>query len=232
MTIMAKKVIKAEHYRQQGALADKVKGGFESTRSVQVVPATGAVLNKKLLVAQGQADALLTEVRAEADRIRAEAQGILAEVEQVRDAARAAGYQEGREEGLAAATEYAVKLQEWKTTFFQQAEPDIIRLVLMIAEKVIGKMVHEHKEAIHAIVRLAIESALGDRIVVRLNPEDYRVIQAKDFEYRDLLDRTKRLSFKEDEAITKGGCVVETEVGTIDAQLETQLQAIRKALQL
>ena len=32
--------------------------------------------------------------------------------------------------------------------------------------------------------------------------------------------------------MSKGGCIVETEVGTIDARLETQLKAIKKALQI
>ena len=70
----------------------------------------------------------------------------------------------------------------------------------------------------------------GDRITVRLNPEDHAVIMAADGEFKDVVDRTKRLAFREDDTIEKGGCVVETEVGTIDAQIEVQLKAIRKAL--
>jgi flagellar biosynthesis/type III secretory pathway protein FliH len=77
-----------------------------------------------------------------------------------------------------------------------------------------------------------VESALGERITVHLNPEDHKVITASNEEFRDAFDRTKRIVFKEDEAIMKGGCVVETEVGTIDARLETQLKAIKKALQI
>jgi flagellar biosynthesis/type III secretory pathway protein FliH len=38
--------------------------------------------------------------------------------------------------------------------------------------------------------------------------------------------------FREDESIIPGGCIVETEVGTIDAQIDTQLKAIKKALNI
>lgn len=232
MHSMAKKVIKADRYHRQGALADKVHAGSVAAPAVSFLADRGGILNKKALEAQRQGETIVAEARAEAEQIRAEAEMILGEVGQAREAARQAGFREGHDAGMAAATELAVKLQEWKMSFFRQAEPEIVRLVLTIAEKVIGKIVHEHKAAIQSIVRQAIESALGDRIVVRLNPEDYRVITAEDFAHRDILDRTKRLTFKEDASITKGGCVVETEVGTIDAQLETQLTAIRKALQL
>lgn len=232
MTDMAKKVIKADTFHGQGTLADKVRAGSGSSPAVSFLADRGGILNKKALEAQRQWAQVVTEARAEADRIRAEAQAILAEVGQAREAAKQAGFREGHDAGMAVATELVVKCQEWKAAFFRHAEPEIVRLVLTIAEKVIGKIVHEHQAAIQSIVRQAIESALGDRIVVRLNPEDYRVITAEDFAYRDILDRTKRLTFKEDAAITTGGCVVETEVGTIDAQLETQLAAIRKAFQL
>lgn len=232
MKPVTKKIIKGTQARRPGDLAERVKADAGARPSVRLLPEVGVVLNKKLLEAHGQADAMVAEARAEARRIRAEAEEILADVERAREEAKAAGFRKGHAAGMASATEYAVRLQEWKAAFFQQAEAEIIRLVVTVAEKVIGKMVQEQTAAIQAIVRQAIESALGDRIVVRLNPEDYRTILAANVEYRDILDRTKRLTFKEDETITKGGCVVETEVGTIDAQLETQLKAIRKALEL
>ncbi|PIU55892.1 MAG: flagellar assembly protein FliH, partial [Deltaproteobacteria bacterium CG07_land_8_20_14_0_80_38_7] len=87
-------------------------------------------------------------------------------------------------------------------------------------------------EAIQDVVRQALERSLGDRITVRLNPQDYKTIIENQFEFKDVLDRTKRLHFKEDDTIAQGGCIVETEVGTIDAQIQTQMEAIRKALEL
>ena len=106
----------------------------------------------------------------------------------------------------------------------------MIRLVTTIAEKVIGQIVEENPKLIRSVVKKALERSLGDRIVVRVNPEDYKVVTAQDSEFRDVIDRTKRITFRQDDTIAKGGCVVETEVGTIDAQIETQLKAIRKAL--
>ena len=46
----------------------------------------------------------------------------------------------------------------------------------------------------------------------------------------DLLGRTKDIAVREDPEVKRGGCVVETDHGTIDAQLETQLQMLEAAL--
>ena len=63
---------------------------------------------------------------------------------------------------------------------------------------------------------------------------DFVVNVLKEHE-KDLLtviDQTQSISVKEDEEIPAGGCIVETELGTVDARLETQLRAIKKALGL
>ena len=96
---------------------------------------------------------------------------------------------------------------------------------------VIGRIAAENPDLIRSVVRQALERVLGDRITVSLSPEDYRSLVAGEHEFKDVIDRTKRLMFREDETVAKGGCVVETEVGTIDARIETQLEAIRKALE-
>jgi flagellar biosynthesis/type III secretory pathway protein FliH len=77
-----------------------------------------------------------------------------------------------------------------------------------------------------------MSDAVGEKITVRLNPKDYEKIKKNEAEFLKSLENVKSLSFREDEAVAKGGCLVQTEIGTIDAQLDTQLSAIKKALGL
>lgn len=210
---------------------EKKTGFSEKASARDVLPMEGGgVLNKKVLDAKDRAQGMIDEAVKEAGRVRVEAKAILTQVESEKERAKLDGYEKGREEGLATITELAVKLNVIRDKFYMDAEPEIIKLVMMIAEKIIGKMVREQEGAIKSIVRQAVESALGERITVRLNPDDYKIIGTGDFEFRDVFDRAKRIAFKEDESIKKGGCIVETEVGTIDARLETQLKAIKKCL--
>lgn len=226
-----KKVLKSKELAKRVKLSKKVKGGLV-TSHVELLSSGGGVLNKKVLDAKSKAIDIIEDAKVQAEKIRAEAEAVLKQVNAEMEKAKTRGYEEGKEEGLKSVTEKVIAFEKMREEFYAKAEEDIVKLVMMVAEKVIGKIVHEHGEAIKSIVKQALESALGDRIVVKLSPEDYQIITDSEFEFRDLLDRTKRISFKEDDQVTSGGCVVETEVGTIDARLETQLKAIRKALEL
>lgn len=190
----------------------------------------GAVLGKRVLSAREEAEKIVSKAHAAALRIRQEAEELLASAKAVQEEARRQGFTKGEAEGLATVTEKLIELEMLKEKFCAEAEAEVIELVQAIAEKVIGELVMQHPEVVRHVVRMALERSIGDRIAVRVHPEDYAALMAGDHEFRDIIDRTKRLLFKEDDAIPKGGCVVETEVGTIDAQLETQLAAIRKAL--
>lgn len=228
---MVKKIIKSRDVAGKTSLEDKLR--FTASRGhIPVTTELGGVVNRKVLDAQARVQEMIAVAEAEAAEIRSEAEALLAQVDQVREQARQAGFAEGREEGLAMATELAVRLQALKDQFYESAEPEIRKLIMTIAEKVLGRLMEAHRTLIVAVIRQALEACIGDRIVVRLHPKDYEVLQADGSQFHDIVDRTKRLQLKGDESITPGGCVVETEVGTIDAQLETQLKAIRKALEL
>jgi flagellar biosynthesis/type III secretory pathway protein FliH len=229
---MRKKVIKSKDLEKRLGLEEKVKKGPGASKVDIMSGRSGGVLNKKTLEAKVVAQTVIEEAKKEAEKIRSEAKGLLDQVGAELTKAKERGYGEGREEGLASVTEQVVAFEKLKEEFNNNAEENIIRLVMMIAEKVIGKIVQEQGEAIKSVVKQALESALGDRILVKLNPADYKTVTEAESEFTAMLDRTKRLTFKEEEVIARGGCVVETEVGTIDARLETQLKAIRKALEL
>ena len=188
------------------------------------------VVNRHELEAKSKADLIFADAEKEAEGIRNEARRWLSQVQQETEKARQKGLSEGKQAGYAEWTEEILKLRQLKEEFYKQAEPEIIKLTMAIAEKVIGKLVKEHREAIASIVRQALEKSLGDKIIVRINPEDLKKLKVEDIHFGDFLDRTRQVHLKEDESVPRGGCVVETEVGTIDAQLETQLKAIRKAL--
>ncbi len=228
---MSSKVVKKKDFEKRKGLEKNLHQDKKHT-SVDISIDTGRVLHKSTLEAKDKAEKIIESAETEANEIKEKAQKILAEVEAVREKARSDGYAKGETEGFSQVTEKIVLLETLKEKFYKEAEPEIIKLVIAIAEKVIGNIVEEKPEAIQDVVRQALERSLGDRITVRLNPQDYKTIIENQFEFKDVLDRTKRLHFKEDDTIAQGGCIVETEVGTIDAQIQTQMEAIRKALEL
>lgn len=228
---MMKKVLKGRDLASRVDLEEKVrKTSF--THKTGILEGTGAVLNKKVMEARDRANDVLKGAQNEAELIRQEAEKMFSQVKAEMEKARAKGLAAGREEGFSSVTEQIVRFEKMKEDFYADAEPNIIKLIMTISEKIVGKMVNEHREAIKSIVVQAVEKSLGEKITVRLSPEDYNTLKNQTASFEGILDRTKRIVFKEDETVSRGGCLVETEVGTIDARLETQLSAIRKALEL
>ncbi len=232
MKAMSKKVIKGGDLSHETSLAERVQERAPAERAVQLASEFGGVVQRKTLDAQRHAEEIIADAETEAARIRADAAAVLQEVESVRLLAHTDGHREGREAGLASVTDMLLHYETLREKFFTTAEPEILALVMQITEKIIGRVAESKGELIRAVVRQAIEAAIGDRLLVRVNPADLAHLTAAESELRDLIDRTRRLHFKDDESISPGGCIIESEVGTIDARLETQLKAIRKALEL
>ncbi len=205
-------------------------GASSRRRGAGIVLEEGGVVHKRVMDASSKADKIISDAELEAMKILKRAEETLKDAEAEKKDALKSAYASGESKGLAQVTEQLMKLQKLREDFYDNAEPEVIKLVMTIAEKVIGHAANENPNTIKGVVRQALEKSLGDRITVRLNPEDYVTITSADGEFGDVIDRTKRLAFREDDTIEKGGCVVETEVGTIDAQIDVQLKAIRKAL--
>lgn len=195
-----------------------------------IVPDSSGVVHKRIIDARQKAEEIIADARKEAERIRAEAEAVLQSAEMEKEDAIRKGYADGESKGLAKITEKLIALEHLKEKFYEHAESEVVKLVMGIAEKIMGDLAVQNKDFIKIVVKQALERALGDRITVRLNPADYKTAIEGEEEFKSVIDRTKRLLFREDDAVSRGGCVVETEVGTIDAELETQLEAIRKAL--
>lgn len=226
---MTAKIVKGSEFEKKRSLEKEVKT-TKAHRPVSLGEEVSGVVNRASLEAKGKAETIIAEAEEDARKIRERAQKVLSEVEAVREKAVKEGLAAGEAKGLSQVTEKLLRLEAMREKFYKEAEDEIIKLVMAMAEKVIGKIVEERPDVIRDVVRQALERSLGDRITVRVNPKDHKTIMSQNMEFKDVLDRTKRLHFKEDETVAKGGCIVETEVGTIDAQIETQMEAIRKAL--
>lgn len=210
----------------------KGQGQKDKSHASDMYEETGGVVHKRVVDARERAARITADAEIEAAKIRGEAEAVMADAKKRRGDELRRGYAEGESKGLAKVTEKLLEFERIRERFYEGVEPEVIKLTMSIAEKVIGKLAAENQELIKIVVRQALEKTLGDRIVIRVNPEDHRALLADGCDFRESLDRTKRLAFREDESISKGGCIVESEVGTIDAQLELQLDAIRKALEI
>jgi len=224
------KIFKGDEFKKKLNLQERLDS--EVSTAFSAGSDLGGVVDRQLLDAGSQAREIIQEAKEDAQRIKDEAREILAQVGDEMERSKKQGHEQGYQEGLEQAMELLVRVKELREKLFSDNEREMVKLVFEIAEKIIGREFRENDKAIMNVIRLAISDAVGDKIYIRVNPQDNEKIRKSESDLFSKAEAGKTIIFREDEAVKPGGCIVETEIGTIDAQLETQLSAIKKALGL
>ncbi len=188
------------------------------------------IIKHQVLSGAEKGSQVIDRARKEAARIRQKVKTILAEAVAEKEEERRRGYEEGSQEGLRQLSQRILEAETAREKVMAEAEPEIIRMVMEIAEKVIGREIE--RGAVVDVVKKTILESVGQKVIVRLHPTDLATIKERQAEFLAAAGQSRSLGFREDETVPPGGCIVESELGKVDARLETQLAAIRKALGL
>jgi len=190
-----------------------------------------------------QADAYLAEVRAEAAKIVAQAQ---AEAEQIRQQSEAAGKQAAEAaverildekvakqmKSLTPALSVAVgQIDDSRQDWLRHWESSAIRFACSIAEKIVRRELQTQPEIALEWVQEALQMCAGSaEITVRLHPGDYQTLGDQVRQLAEIFHPAAPTNIVADSQLSLGGCRVETEFGSIDQQLETQLARLEQEL--
>jgi flagellar biosynthesis/type III secretory pathway protein FliH len=200
---------------------------LKSDAALATGPRAGAArrLSAEVCEASLGAREILRRAEAEAARIRARA-------EADRHDALALAAEAGRQEGLARAAALLARAAAERDRLLASAERELVRLAVAVAEKVLARSVAADGEAVVAIAARVLDAARSRRQVsLRVNPEDAAALRRGERQLAGGLPRARSLEIREDPGVSRGGVVVETEGGTIDARLEVQLEALARALE-
>ncbi|MFN3544386.1 MAG: flagellar assembly protein FliH [Thiobacillus sp.] len=158
-----------------------------------------------------------------------------AEYERLREAARAEGYAEGLAAGRQEAEQACGRMKQLAESFgdaldnldFRLADM-VLALALDVARQVIAGELAARPERILDVVNLALqqiaESTRDARLL--LNPDDAALVRPQ---LDAVLDKN-RLRIVEDARIVRGGCLIETPQGDIDATLPARWRQVVQVL--
>ena len=177
--------------------------------------------------AQAQAEALLTQAQEQAQRLLTHAQE---EAQRLKQEAHQLGYAEGKDQGAAELSEVVLRCGERMRHIEEQVVPQLQELSIKIARKILGKELEFHPDSIASIVKQALSEKARQRreVMLRVNPEDLSVLREHRAELVEVLSRCKEIGFREDPEVARHGVIIDTDAGTIDAQLETQLAVFKR----
>lgn len=112
-----------------------------------------------------------------------------------------------------------------------EAEHDVVRLAVAIAEKIVKAEVASGKRVTEANVRVALRLAVrGHGLEIRLHPDEVTHVRKAAEDLVHGLQGSGGATFVADPAVSPGGCVVRTAAGTLDFDLKTQLAQLERGL--
>jgi flagellar biosynthesis/type III secretory pathway protein FliH len=174
---------------------------------------------------------LIVETGTPEERLRA----IAAET---RRRAREEGYSEGLAEARAqtasaidalAAAEQGIRSREEE--FLRAAERSAVELAIAIAEKIVGGPMAARPEAVLDVVAGALlRTASRHRLAIEVNPDDLELVAESAERLAAKLGGVQRLDVVAERRIERGGCIVRTEEGEIDARIGSQLERVAELL--
>ncbi|MFC1610687.1 FliH/SctL family protein [Myxococcota bacterium] len=188
-----------------------------------------SIVKGETVEARTEAQSIKNRAQAEADEIHRRAE---IEAEQLKEQAYQLGYEEGRNTGAEELAEVVAKASARLQQIEAQVEPQLRELALKIARKIIGRELEFHPEGVVDIVKQALSEKARQRqeIFLRVHPEDLQFIRENKADLLEVLSRAKEIGIREDPDVERHGVIIETDAGTIDAQLETQLAVFERVL--
>lgn len=112
-----------------------------------------------------------------------------------------------------------------------KTEEQIVKLACGIAEKIINQEVATRRDVVLSVIKAALKNISDtDGMKIRINPQDFRYLMEMKKDFLQSFDGMRNIVFEEDVAVKRGGAVVETMFGEVDARLESQLKEIKAAM--
>ena len=131
-------------------------------------------------------------------------------------------------QALATAAEELSRLRDSQA---KNSSNDMLRLVFAVAEQIIGREVSADPAIVATIIEKALQASVrSDQYRIAVNPADLDMVNQQKPLFLASVSGLKNLSIDGDATITAGGCRVDSELGDVDATIETQLDAIKEAL--
>jgi flagellar assembly protein FliH len=189
--------------------------------------------------AEDEAARIVAEAQENAKGIEANAQERMSAVEKDAyrkgfDQGREAGFQEGKAEVQRLVDRLHIILQkamEKRAEILESTENQIVDMVLLIAKKVIKVISENQRNVVVSNVVQALRKikSRGD-VIIKVNLADLQLASAHTKDFMQIVENVKSITVVEDNTVDRGGCVIETDFGQIDARISSQLSEIEERI--
>ncbi|OGR07466.1 MAG: hypothetical protein A2511_12065 [Deltaproteobacteria bacterium RIFOXYD12_FULL_50_9] len=209
------------------------EAGFRSFESIWQAASERAeqqvLESSPVWLAEQQAEEIISKAKSEAGRIEKVAH----------DKGFASGEAKALAEGKRKSAEIAAQfsalfaqVEEQRRAVFGQYEGEIMTLILAMVDRLVNHEVSVNPRVIKACVLKTMDFVVeNSSIKIHLNPVDFEHIKEAGLNDPRFLDGRGQVQLIDDPAISMGGCLLETDFGQIDANLENCKETLYKAVE-
>lgn len=218
--------------------ADKIIKDAQVTAFEEVKRQTDEA-SVKLQSAKDEADKLLEDAKKTADKIILDTENNKKAIE---EKGFSEGFSQGREEGFKEGKEEVNRLierlhlivektMEKRQEILSETEQQIVDLVLLLSHKVVKAISENQKSVVTANVIHALKKVKGKGdVTIRVNLLDVQMTTEHIKDFLERVEGVKNITVVEDVSVDKGGCIVETDFGSIDARISSQLHELEQKI--
>mgnify|MGYP000875666348 FL=1 len=182
--------------------------------------------------AQQAAEEVVKKAQEQAQEIIQDAENRQQKIE---SDAHSKGYEEGHDEGYKDGEDEVNRLIERmhkmldsvmqrREEILRDTETQIVELVILMTRKVVKIISENQKSVIMSNVLAALKKVKGrGDVTLRVNLDDVKLTTEHIDEFIKRVENIKGITVVEDSSVEKGGCIVETDFGAIDARISSQL---------
>lgn len=129
--------------------------------------------------------------------------------------------------------EYASMLNAERHEIATRFEAQLVSLATQMTEKILHVEMAARPELLVGIVRAAL-SGVSDakQVSLRVHPQDMAILRDKTSSLAEMLSSSASLEFRPDDTLKRGDCIIDSDVGSLDARLSTQLASLREQLEM
>ena len=201
-----------------GTLALRPEARLLKAHDYQTVISAG----EYLAAAQHQAETLLATAQHQAETLLATAQQEYARQQQ-------RGYADGMNAAKLEMAEQLISTAERTVDYFADLEDQVAQLVMMALRKILGEF--DDAERTLRVARNALQIVRNQpQVTIRVPPAQEPEVRQRLSELLAGFSQIGLVEVAADPRLKIGDCILETEIGVVDASLDVQLQAIERAL--
>lgn len=190
--------------------------------AVHIAPET-RVISAEAISTAADAKEVLERVLEDAEQYRQE---VVKECETLKEKAQKDGFEEGYSQWIDRVAELEAEIKRVRS----EVEKQVLPVALKVAKKIVNRELETSKTAILDIIKNTLKTVSQHKKVnLYVNPDDFEVVEADRKELAKIFEELEALSIRPRNDVTEGGCVIETEGGIINAQLENQWLILERA---